>query len=444
MKSNTVSVSTQTHHDGYVNRISTVAMEKLYLDNDSADVYFIFGDGSNDERIPAHKAILSATNDAFRAMFYGDLRESGDIKIEDASADAFKEFLQFFYRGTVKLTMDHIQDVAYLVKKYLIPQCLRICEQFLLDSMKIDNVCFSYGLASRFDLSDLTEKCDELFTQQTDAVFQTVGFLECDKSILDHILKLQMLSCSELQVFIASMAWVKAASGQQKVSKPIIMKHLGKSFLDIRFGAMTIEQFSTLLSTHPDLFTIDEYQEIVQMIANNDYNSPTFQREPRQIKWNRNKMILCSRTQNNSQTTSYNFNMIETTTFSASHAILLGEIACAKICVPSNDKRQPIEMLIIENAVENQIPRILRHQHVMLQNGSGQIITLEKPLLVKPHLFYEIQFKPHSIGSSFAGRSLGSSSVLPDTNIAVHFKNFGTTRSSPIDALHFNVISSEA
>lgn len=236
----TVSVSTQTLHDGYADRISILTLEKLCLDTDSADVYFICN-GSNDERIPAHKAILGVTNDAFRAMFYGDLCERGDIKILDASAEAFREFLQFFYRDAVNLTMDHIHDVVYLVKKYFVPQFLSICERFLLDSVTIENVCFSYALAVRFDLSDLKAKCEEIITQNSVAVFQTADFLECDKLILDHILKLQMLSCTELQVFDACMAWVKAASEQQKVSRQVVMEHLGDLFFDIRFGAMTME-----------------------------------------------------------------------------------------------------------------------------------------------------------------------------------------------------------
>lgn len=199
--------------------------------------------------------------------------------------------------------------------------------------------------------------------------------------ILDHILKLQMLSCTELQVFDSCMAWVKAASEQQKISKQVVIEYLGDSFFDIRFGAMTMEQFSTLLSTHAELFTMDEYQEIVQMIAGNDSKPTIFKREPRQIKWNRDTVIICSRTYGYS-TTSYTFNEIETTTFSVSHPILLGEIACAKICIPNKDKRQPIELIIIEKAIDNQIPRIVHHQYVMLQNGSGQIITLKTTLLV--------------------------------------------------------------
>lgn len=55
--------------------------------------------GSNSDRIvkiPAHKKVLAASSPVFDAMFNDLLKENGDVKIGDISANAFREFLQIF------------------------------------------------------------------------------------------------------------------------------------------------------------------------------------------------------------------------------------------------------------------------------------------------------------------------------------------------------------
>lgn len=100
----------------------------LYLSEKAADVYLIFESG---ERIPAHKPLLVAASEVFDTMFFGSMPEKGDVKMVDVSADAFKEFLQFFYFNKVPLTIQNIGHVMYLGDKYDVAECMKLCETFL-------------------------------------------------------------------------------------------------------------------------------------------------------------------------------------------------------------------------------------------------------------------------------------------------------------------------
>lgn len=125
----------------YDNKVLMESGEKMYLESDIADVYFVCA--ANDgtfKRIPAHKSVLAAASDVFKTMFYGELKEEGDVNVCDVTAAAFEEFLQFFYLREVKLTMDHIVEVFHLGHKYNIVKCFDVCVIFLKDHLSIDNV----------------------------------------------------------------------------------------------------------------------------------------------------------------------------------------------------------------------------------------------------------------------------------------------------------------
>lgn len=140
---------------------------KLYLNVKTSDVCFVFeseqGDGIAGEthRVYAHKAILAAGSDVFDAMFFGQLKENGEIKIVDASADAFEEFLQFFYRTKMQLTMENLGDVVNLCRKYQVDDALKACEDRIKESLNVADICWGYIFARNRELNELRVFCQE-------------------------------------------------------------------------------------------------------------------------------------------------------------------------------------------------------------------------------------------------------------------------------------------
>lgn len=67
--------------------------------------------------------------------------------------------------------------------------------------------------------------------------FKTTGFLQCERSCLDHILDIDALSCTENKVFEACMTWVKFKVGRDLLTKD----DLGDVLKKIRIGSITYE-----------------------------------------------------------------------------------------------------------------------------------------------------------------------------------------------------------
>lgn len=292
----------------YKNQVLPGKIKKLYLDEATTDAYFLFEDAMKSEKVPVHKNLLAAGSDSLYAMFYRGLKTEGDangddvnadgataneasasstntdiVKIEDVSIEAFKEFLQFFYCDQIKLTMDNIYEVVYLGKKYLVEECVNVCERFCNDKLAVDNVCVIYELAMRFDMFELQHVCEAYIAKNPSAVFQSECFIECKKSVLSRILRSNTLSCAETVVFSACMEWVKAASKQEVVTKALVTEHLGELFHEIRFGLMTIDEFATLTTSFGTIFTLEEYQDIVQTIAIKEFQPKIFKKQARHL-----------------------------------------------------------------------------------------------------------------------------------------------------------------
>lgn len=169
----------------YKNVLAWRGCEKLYLNGRTSDVFIKFhSDGI--EKVPAHKSILSAISPVFDAMFYGPNKHDGDIDIVDANAEAFKEFLQFFYRSQVKLTIENVSEVMNLCKEYLFDdwQTVSMVGTDLYTSMlTIDDMCWGYEFAILFEMDELKQFCEKKIGENAAEIFQSNSFLNCQLSV---------------------------------------------------------------------------------------------------------------------------------------------------------------------------------------------------------------------------------------------------------------------
>ena len=60
------------------------------------------------QRFRAHRVILAARSDYFRALLYGGMKESqlSEIELKDTSLAAFKHLLRYIYTGQAR-TIEH-------------------------------------------------------------------------------------------------------------------------------------------------------------------------------------------------------------------------------------------------------------------------------------------------------------------------------------------------
>lgn len=398
---------------------------KLYLKGETADVHFLVKKDDGDvERIPAHKMLLAAGSAVFNRMIYGELKETdelketGDVAIVDASASAFAEFLQCFYMDEVELTIANVGQVMYLSEKYHIDKCKAACVELMLRDLTEENVCQAYQLAILFNEAKLEETCTDFISRHAKDVLQSDGFLECDRVILERIVRSNSLPCPETLVFEACMAWVKRASQKDEITREIVQTHLGNLFYAIRFRSMTIAEFSSLMPSYTHLFSSDEYGEIIQMMTNEQFQPQVFNGMRREFQWNMEGIILCNRF-DSSMKTRYYINYVETTTFTTNKPLFLGGFKC-----------EASNIDLIRCAIKVKIQRKENPQPIMLYQGDREMISINrlcimllKPVLIRPGIDHEIQLKMDIPSGTLSTPFVLKPEVQIKSNVIVRFSN---------------------
>lgn len=267
---------------------------------------------------------------------------------------------------------------------------------------------------------------------KTKVVFKSNDFLTCDVTILSRILKLNWLSCSEIELFETCMAWIKAASKQEIVTKEMVHTQLGAAFYDIRFGLMTFAEFASLIPSYGTLFSTDEYQDIIQIIADKEFKSKLFNgiRENRSQTnlWDDENVIRFSRLTPIPGGTK-RLHIPETTTFTSSEQLLLKGFRCVKFCaylIKGAIFHSETEIPIANKIIEAHAPSaevVLYNGQTVLKREDFADVSLATPILIRPDTKYVFRFTLIDRSISFiCSDVLLSPEFRMDPNIIIHFQ----------------------
>lgn len=245
---------------------NAINLEQLYKDDESADVYFALQNRYGTEtKIPAHKSILKSKSAVFHKMFYGELREKSAVTIVDVRAEAFLEYLQFFYLTSFDLTADYMAEILRLMDKYDTLDFIILCDEFIKETAITETAYVYYELALSFNLSDTTKlKLEELICKQPKVAFQFGPAHGSQRAVLVNILQSTKWICEEIDVFDGVMIWARTSleNKNEPITVDSMKAELGDSLNGIRFPLMSIEQFCSCFGRYPNILPPEQYRDI--------------------------------------------------------------------------------------------------------------------------------------------------------------------------------------
>ncbi|XP_015117117.1 TD and POZ domain-containing protein 4-like [Diachasma alloeum] len=143
-----------------------------------SDVKIIIGD----ERILAHKLILSAASPVFHAMLTSPMKEGMEncVVIEDIDAGIMKTVLKILYTGRDE-DLDRLEiawEVLAVAEKYDMKVLKDQCEQKLLNNLTVNNVLQILDDADTYQAETLKKECMKFIIRHQKEIIATDYFEE--------------------------------------------------------------------------------------------------------------------------------------------------------------------------------------------------------------------------------------------------------------------------
>lgn len=376
-------------------------LKDIYLDEKTADVHFICG--IENERIGAHKNVLSKSSPVFDAWFYGSL--ACDKRLPETPSHVFKIFLKFCYSDEVTFNPNTITEVMELLHEYQMNDSLKLCGECWADHMTIEDVCRAYHWAIHFEMAEFKEFCERKISAHPLLVFETSGFRSCEHTVIDHILQLDTILCEEWLVLKAALNWAKNACERDKLDENDMnnmRKYLKDSLYRIRFKSMKLDQFREIMDSKDELFTdAEDYEEIIRLLStvtNLKTNRFNANRRLKSFSWNEKRVLECNLWSAEKLRRQLESNFATTTTItSKNRAILLGGFFCSPV-FRYNDYYNPAHISItITQCQGNSSKDIFTSPNMQIISEEELYIDLTtNPIVIRPEYRYSIRYACNS------------------------------------------------
>ncbi|KAH8869238.1 BTB/POZ domain-containing protein 9 [Schistosoma japonicum] len=183
-------------------------ISQLYRNEAFSDVTLVV----QNTHFPAHRAILAARSDYFRALFYGGMAESSSsvVHLNDINVVAFKCILHYIYTGQMKLTRAKLTlAILCLAHQYNFRSLENVISTYLTRSLSVKNVWSIYDLAIMYNLDGLVTACLRFLDCLAPAPLHNPRFLRLSQSSVERLLSRDSFCASEIEIFRAVCAWLR-------------------------------------------------------------------------------------------------------------------------------------------------------------------------------------------------------------------------------------------
>ncbi|XP_072746625.1 BTB/POZ domain-containing protein 1 [Anoplolepis gracilipes] len=248
-----------------------------------SDVTFLVGRGAQQQRIPAHKLVLSSGSAVFDAMFNGTLATaSSEIEVPDVEPAAFLAVLLFLYTDEIQIDPETVMTTLYTAKKYAVSPLEKHCVDFLKNNLTSDNAFLLLTQARLFDEPQLASVCLDTIDRFTTQAFNADGFTDIDIDTLKIVLERDTLRVRESKLFQAVLRWSESECVRQQL--PVTPENqrlvLGDALSLVRFPLMSKEEF-TAGPAQSGLLNYSEVLSLFSYFILNPKPSVGFQTMPR-------------------------------------------------------------------------------------------------------------------------------------------------------------------
>ena len=214
-----------------------------------------------DEKFPAHKAVLAACSDYFTKMFTTDMKEKNEpvINIETVTPRAMKEILSGIYTGIVDLDEENIREVLHAASLMQLDYIINECKDYMSHKLHHSNCCLFLDLAKLYSFEELLLETNAYFLKKFDDVCLEPDFLKLEMEKIKEILASDDLeTAKESNIFRFVINWVGEDLQNRKQDFPQLFQHVRLQFIPIEYVVSTIRKNEFVRKFHECRDLVDD------------------------------------------------------------------------------------------------------------------------------------------------------------------------------------------
>ncbi|GAA6094197.1 kelch-like protein 33 [Tachysurus ichikawai] len=219
----------------------------------------------------AHRVILSASSDYFRAMFSSGMKETHQTSVSMLliGAPELEALLHCCYSGHLFLDWGCVFELTSTALQFQFQPALSLCLNFMQEEMDA-YICLDVAaFAEAYEMSDLLEMAEEFMLRHFEDVAATVKFQDLSLEKLKKYLHSNCLCVtSELSVFRAVVSWIEADPKTRVKEARDLMR-------TVLFPLMTFTEFREVkvIMSWPQVSNRDLYESLFEEFCTSTFNS---------------------------------------------------------------------------------------------------------------------------------------------------------------------------
>ena len=176
-------------------------------DQSFSDVVFVLDDGNE---YHAHKCILAARSDAFKAMLFGETQEAqtGRVVVKGINSAYFYTILEWAYTGMATMSAADVLGVLQLAGFYVFSDLEKHCRDLAMSFIDVNNAFILLNSAVENGEEDIVTKCLEFLKSNLAEAIDSPSWLKLCNSGIHDILSQQQMDVSEFVLFTRTCEWI--------------------------------------------------------------------------------------------------------------------------------------------------------------------------------------------------------------------------------------------
>ncbi|XP_055540234.1 kelch-like protein 26 [Wyeomyia smithii] len=216
-----------------------------------------------DEKIfRAHRAVLSACSEYFRAMFSSHTRESrlSEINLSNVSPLGIELLLDYIYTAKLTLNLANIQEVLSAASYIQLESVVEACLNYLDQQLDLDNYIDVLIISEMYSLKRLNHKVYRFICHHLNVISKSAEFFRLSERQIELILAGDYpVTCTEIEVLGILLRWIQVNCDEPRCDPAANYRQLIRNH--IRFMDISLQELYNLLCSDEFQFRwIDRYE----------------------------------------------------------------------------------------------------------------------------------------------------------------------------------------